>query len=121
MKYPIKARGNVTKLAKWAQEYISILVRRIEDLERRLDDVASTHPNSNVVIGGSYQEPDITLPPDSRIYFYAGDNREKLTNMLEVRHDHDDPNRVYIASYGTRGMHIIPSSGNSFYIEMGER
>ena len=120
----IKPRGDVTRLAKWAQEYVHSLLRKIEDLEKRLDDLAAEHADSNVMIAGFHEEPDIGLPENSRIYFYAafpGEANDRLTNMVEVHHDRELPHLLHIASYGSRGVKIIPSASNSFYLEMDRR
>ena len=119
----IEPKGDVGRLAKWAQRYIETLTSRIRELEKSLAAASSTHPNSNVVLRGrNHDDPDIGLRPDSTVYFYAGDgNRDRLTNMIEVRHDHDNPDRIYIASYGSRGLRIITSASNSFYIELEKR
>ena len=117
----IKPKGDVSRLAKWAQQYIDSLRRRVDELEKRVHELSVKHPNSNVVLAGHHVDPDVELPPDSRIYFYAGDSRDRLTNMIEVHHDRDNPRRLYIVSYGSRGVHIIPSASNSFYLEMEHR
>ena len=117
----IKPSGDTNRLAKWAQQYIDSLRRRVDELEKLVHSLSVKHENSNVVMAGLHLDPDIGLPPNSRIYFYAGDNRDRLTNMIEVHHDRDNPDRIYIASYGSRGVHIIPSASNSFYLEMERR
>jgi len=120
----IEPRGDVSRLAKWAQGYIHSLVLRISELEKRLDELSNVHPESNVMIGGRHDEPDIGLPPDSRIYFYAtfpGEPQDRLTNMIEVHHDRDRPGTLYVASYGSSPLKICPSASNSFYLEMSKR
>lgn len=118
----IEPKGDVSKLPKWAQRYIESLTREVSDLEKSLDAASSIYPNSNVVLRGRrHHDPDIGLRPDSTVFFYAGDGREPLTNMIEVRHDHENPDRLRIASYGSRGLRIITSSGNAFLLEMEKR
>ena len=111
-----------SKQSKWVQRAVEYMQREIKELRRSVDALSNLHPGSNVVLRGrNHDDPDIGLPPDSTVYFYAGEGRERLTNMIEVRHDHDNPERIYIASYGTRGLHIITSSSNSFYLELEKR
>lgn len=114
--------GDVNKLAKWAQRYIEKLVRRIEDLERSVKQLSSEHPDTNVVIKGrEHTDPDVTLPRDSIVYFYLGNEnaRDKLIHMVEVRHTENG--KLYIGNYGSRGIIIRPSASNSFYIELEQR
>lgn len=119
----ITPEGDVTKLSKWAQRYIERLRGRITDLEESLKAASHEHPGSNVVLRGhNHTDPDVTLPPDSCVYFYVGKgNQDRLTNMVEVHPDHSNPRRLRIASYGSRGVHIVMSSSNSFYLELEQR
>ena len=119
----IEPYGDVTKLSKWAQRYIGELNDRISALESSLKAASHEHPGSNVVLRGyNHTDPDVTLPPDSIVYFYVGEgNRNRLTNMVEIHHDHQNPDRLRIASYGSRGVRLVLSSSNSFYLELEKR
>lgn len=115
------AERDVSKLPKWGQRLVEELKIRIAELERSVADLSNEHPGSNVVLRGrNHTDPDIGLRPDSTVFFYAG-GRNPLTNMIEVRHDHNHPNRLHIASYGSRGLRIITASGNAFFLEMEDR
>lgn len=117
-----RPEGEVSRLAKWAQRYIHSLVRRIEELEGTVAALSDKHPNSNVVLAGrTHLDPDAGLPPDSTVYFYAGEVNDRLTNMIEVRHDHDNPDRIYLSSYGSRSLLLRMSSSNSLYLELDKR
>jgi hypothetical protein len=112
----------LARLPKYAQDHILDLRREVSDLKKSLDAASNVHPDSNVVMRGkNHNDPDIGLRPDSTIFFYAGEDRSRLSNMIEVHHDHDDPSRIRIASYGTRGLRIITASSNAFYLELEER
>lgn len=113
---------DLSRLPKWGQHLVEDLQRRIADLEKSLSAASNEHPGSNVVLRGrNHTDPDIGLRPDSTVFFYAGEGRERLTNMIEVRHDHNHPDRIYVASYGSRGLRIITASGNAFYLELEKR
>jgi hypothetical protein len=117
--YATDPAPDLSKYPKWLQDYVADMRRDLERKERRIKALSSQHPGSNVVMNGRMGEPDATLPPDSHIFFYAGKGRDLLTNMIEVRHDHQSDNeRLYIASYGSRGVVIRPSASNSFYLEL---
>jgi hypothetical protein len=108
--YATDPAPDLSKQPKWLQNYVD---------DKRIKELSEQHPGSNVVMGGRIGEPDATLPPDSRIFFYAGEGRDMLTNMVEIRFDHQsDKERLYIGSYGMRGVRIIPSASNSFYLEL---
>ena len=110
-----------SRLAKWAQEFIEQLERTIREKDKHIAELSNKHPGSNVVLSGGHTEPDVGLPPNSRVYFYAGDGREPLTNMIEVHHDLDDSGLIYLASYGGSGLHIHPRSSNSVYLSLERR
>jgi hypothetical protein len=112
---------DLSKEPKWLQNYFEDMRRDLVRKDKKIKDLSELHPGSNVVMGGRLGEPDTTLPPDSRIFFYAGEGRDMLTDMIEVRFDHQDGQRLYIASYGSRGVRIVPSASNSFYLELREK
>jgi hypothetical protein len=113
---------DLSKQPKWLQNYVKDMQLEIDRKDKRLKELADAHPGSNVVMGGKMGEPDITLPPDSRIFFYAGEGRDLLTDMVEIRHDKDSGGeRLYIACYGSRGVRIVPSASNSFYLELRDK
>lgn len=120
--YATDPAPDLSKLPKWAQHYVEDMRRDIVRKDQRLKALADQHPGSNVVMGGKLGEPDITLPPDSRIFFYAGEGRDLLTDMVEIRHDKNHGGeRLYIACYGSRGVRIVPSASNSFYLELTDK
>jgi hypothetical protein len=119
--YSTDPSPDFSKQSKWVQNYISDMQRDLARAEKRIKDLSEQHPGSNVVMRGRMGEPDITLPPDSNIFFYAGEGRDMLTDMVEVRHDKGrNGERLYIASYGARGVRIRLNASNSFYLELGD-
>jgi hypothetical protein len=117
--YATDPAPDLSKQPKWLQNYVDDMRRDLVRKDKRIKELSEQHPGSNVVMGGRIGEPDATLPPDSRIFFYAGEGRDMLTNMVEIRFDHQsDKERLYIGSYGMRGVRIIPSASNSFYLEL---
>lgn len=117
--YATDPAPDLSKQPKWLQTYVEDMRRDLASKEKRIKELSEEHPGSNVVMSGRMGEPDITLPPDSRIFLYAGEGRDLLTNMIEIHHDHEkDSERIYIASYGSRGLRIMPNATNSFYLEM---
>jgi hypothetical protein len=117
--YATDPAPDLSKQPKWLQSYVEDMQADIVRKDARLKALADEHPGSNVVMGGKLGEPDITLPPDSRIFFYAGEGRDLLTDMVEIRHDKNNGDeRLYIACYGSRGLRIIPHASNSFYLEL---
>jgi len=119
--YAIDPAPDLSKQPKWLQNYFEDMRRDLVRKDKKIKALSELHPGSNVVMAGRQGEPDTTLPPDSRIFFYAGEGRDMLTNMVEVRFDHQDGDRLHIASYGSRGVRIIPSASNSFYLELDDR
>jgi hypothetical protein len=115
----VQPRGDVTKLPKWAQTYISNLNSQIESLGGSLTAVSSEHPKSNVVMQGRHiSDPDITLPPNSSIYFYMDDSSDRLMNMVEVRHS--DKHILLVRASGV-SLAIRPVAGNTIQLEMDKR
>lgn len=117
----IKPEGDVSKLTKWAQRYIKDLERALKDEKKKTRDLSERHPGSNVAISGVMGDPDITLPPNSRVFFYVDEKRDRLTGTLEVKHDFNNPKRIRLSTYSMREIKIVPHSGNTFYIEIEER
>lgn len=117
--YTTDPAPDLSKQPKWLQTYVEDMRRDLVRKEKRIKELSELHPGSNVVMGGRQGEPDITLPPNSRIFMYAGEGRDLLTDMIEIRHDHNsNGERIYIAAYGSTGLRIRPSASNSFYLEM---
>ena len=115
-------KGDVSKLSKWAQQYIANLERRIRELEDYVKEISSEYPNSNVMLQGGVTHPDVGLPNDSCVYFYLDDgegNRERLFNMIEVHHNHGEQT-LSITSYGRGYLNVSPQSGNAIRIWIGK-
>lgn len=114
-------KGDVSKLTKWAQEYIRNLERTIEEQAAHIKAISNPHPDSNVILQGGIEYPDVTLPNDSHVYFYFGDPpREKLFDMIEIRHNHGE-RTLSVTSYGRGYLNVSPQSGNAVRIWIGDR
>ncbi len=114
-------RGDVTRLPKWAQQYIANLERQIEDQGAHIEDISSPHPESNVILQGGIEYPDVTLPNDSNVYFYFGDPpRERLFDMIEIHHNHDE-RTLSVTSYGRGYLNINPQASNAIRLWIGDR
>jgi len=113
---------DLSKQPKWLQNYVEDMRRDLVRKDEKIKALSNLHPGSNVVMGGHHGEPDTTLPPNSRIFFYAGEGRDLLTDMVEIRFDHQgNGERLYISSYGGNGVRIVPSASNSFYLELDNK
>lgn len=76
--------ARLARLPVWAQDSIRDLTRRVEELNHRLEDLTSEHPDTNVKMSGGYVYPDITLPLNSEVAFKLTDDEY---DYIRVRHD----------------------------------
>lgn len=105
-----RARGDVTKLPKWAQQYIEVLQRDVEYRERQLGEMAS--PDAKVQLIEGINE-NRGLPDDARVQFRVGDKQI----------------RIHISRYG-EGLDlnsadgpllVEPAASNHIYLRVKDR
>lgn len=106
--------GDVTKIPKWAQKYISDLEGELKRTGNRVAEqeayIAGRHEGSNVYLSRGAREDDRPLPPNAHVNFRFGNL--DWDSAIEVYHDHNRPESLYVASL-TGWLSIMPSSGNS--------
>ena len=111
-------KGDVKKLPKWAQDYITDLKREVEVTDREYNRVSNQHPGSNLKLDGKVGYPAVDLPPDSSVQFYMGDNRDDYHDLFEIRHNQNDNNALEVYGYGGAVV-ITPTSSNHVQLTLG--
>lgn len=110
---------DITKLPRWAQDQFIDMQRQIEFLNRKIEEVSSSHPDTNVRIGRGVREPDFTLPPNSGIMFRVVEGGYVCSDSIEVRHSHERPGHLMIL--GDQPVVIHPGASNYFEVSFRDR
>lgn len=99
-----KPRGDVTKLPKWAQDYVEILARRVVDAEKYNDKVAgvATQEPGTVSFTDHLRLPR-PIPTHDKIFFHFEMSRGVMREYITARY--------YPDQWETDGVEI--SSGSS--------
>lgn len=110
---------DVAKLPKWAQRRFEDLQRELAHARAELEETRSAHPQTNVRVSGYVTDPDTTLPAGSLIQFRLG-NSPWSADVIDVRHNLRDNQRLIVRGNCTRPMAVYPSSSNTIEIGLDE-
>ena len=119
MTYVHGPRGELTRLPKWAQEYVSDLQAEIRRQEKHITEISSEHAGSNVTLDTKIGRPAVTLPANSTVQFYLGSSRD-LDDVIEVHHNRLSAAVLDVTAYGG-SFAMYPRSGNSVSLRLDQR
>ena len=107
---------DVTKLPKWAQSKIRVLEDNIAHLKKQIGQIFEPATTS-IRWGINLQTGDDGihgLPDDSPIKFYlTNDGKDRRYIQIMLSKD-----KEYISIMGSRGISILPASGNYIFIAL---
>jgi hypothetical protein len=110
---------DITKLPKWAQEFIINLQNALSNANQRIEILSSGHPGTNMSIRAHYGEPDFELPPDSLVTFWTEPEPtvpRRLRDGIEVHLTRDAYGaHIYVSSRNGR-IEVLPQASNSVRI-----
>ena len=99
----------------WAQRYIEGQAREIRAKAKRIEELSSKFPGTNVRADPYSPYPEWTLPPDSHISFRLG--ADWMTDEISIRINY----RGRLAINGSKQITVHPTSGNACEISFDNR
>jgi hypothetical protein len=117
-----EAQAKVGTLAKWAQEYIARLERKVVDAERVAEDARlATNPDDTNTVIDPYQDT-IGLPSSGRVRFILTNARSARQSPDQRRHDqwidvHVDHGGTHIELMASETIRVTPQASNVLYVE----
>jgi hypothetical protein len=109
------------RLPVWAQNRIRRLENDVVSMSNKIEELSTTHPDTNVVINGFVRDPDYELPKDSQIDFVM----EKPTpnswrNRISVGHERRNGGRDALRIQGDMPLILKMNATNSMLVMLDE-
>lgn len=95
------------RLPKWTKQGIDNLRRQVRELNQKIAELNSVHPDSNTLIQ-DYTKGDTGLPDSSTIVFKIGDG----TICATVKHDGETLQLMAVTHTSRFNMSLSPQSSN---------